>query len=381
VPSKIKAWQLGLTFGVLGAAASLVPASIPQVAQTLDVDQSSLLIAVPLMFAGLFLGVALTPVLVRLVSPTQLAKVGFTLLAATLALLPLSTNATVFSALALVLGLGFGTLEVIATSEARKLREDTSQKLTNLNAVFALSALTAPLLLLLSMLVFGEAIIFFVVAASSLVLAARYQSNLEKLTGPKLSNKRLSPSVIFLMLAALAFVGAESVMSGWSASAVNQLTSLDANSAAIGSSAFWGLLALGRLVSARLSPEIISNRLALIVWPMTAATALLGAAVAWPYLSAFGVLVAFSVAAFAAGPCYALIIGQALDASQQEDSVSLTSTIVLLGAAGGFILPALVQLQPEVRHATTLAGIGFLLTVLFAVASTRKTTMQMEVSV
>lgn len=379
MPNKLKARQLGLTFGVLGAAASLVPASIPQVAQTLGLDQGSLLVAVPLMFAGLFLGVALTPVLVRLVSPTQLARVGFTLLAVTLALLPLSTSAIAFSALALILGLGFGTLEVIATSEARKLKEDTSQKLTNLNAVFALSALTAPLLLLVSMLVVGTAIIFFVVAAVALGLTAVYQSNLEKLTGPKLAQKQHSSNVIFLMVAALAFVGAESVMAGWSASAVNQLTELDANSAAIGSSAFWGLLALGRLVSGRLSPEVISNRAALIVWPTAAALALLGAAVMWPYLSGFGLLVAFSIAALAAGPCYALIIGQALDATDLEDSVTVTSTIVLVGAAGGFMLPALVQIQPEVRNATLVAGIGFLLTTLFAVASTRKSTMQMEV--
>lgn len=374
-----QARRLGLSFALLGAAASLLPAFIPQAAVNLGLPVTQLLNAVPVMFGGLFVGVALSPVAIRFLDATAIARFGFVLLASSLIAIPLVESPVWFISFAFLLGLGFGILEVIATSEAKKLRTDTSQKLANLNAIFAIAALVSPLTLLLSTSLLGAPLPFFLVAILSLGVLPSYRSGLAKVHSPRLISKKPGFSTVVLMAAAISFVGAESVLSGWSATLVSELTTVNESSAALGSSAFWALLATGRIISARLSPALISNHAALAMWSALAGTALLGAWAFWPALGAGAVLAAFGLAALAAGPCYSLIIGQALDASEQQDAIGVTSTIVMLGAAGGFLLPAAVMLNPVIQNAAAVAGLGFLLTLVFALlASKRETSIEVE---
>jgi hypothetical protein len=379
VTDNTQARRLSLSFALLGAAASLLPAFIPQAAVNLGLPVTQLLNAVPVMFGGLFIGVALSPVAIRFLAATSIARFGFVLLASSLIAIPLVQSSAWFMSVAFLLGLGFGTLEVIATSEAKKLRTDTSQKLANLNAIFAIAALVSPLLLLLSSSLFGFPLPFFLVAILSLGLVPSYRSGIARVHSPGLITKKPGFRNILLMAAAVSFVGAESVLSGWSATLVSELTTFNESSAALGSSAFWALLATGRIISARLSPALISNHVALAMWSALAGTTLLGAWALWPVLDPGMVLAAFGLAALAAGPCYSLIIGQALDASEQQDAIGVTSTIVMLGAAGGFLLPAAVMLNPVIQNAAAVAGLGFLVTLLFAIlASKRETSIEVE---
>jgi len=73
--------QLALLFALLGAAASILPASIPAMALKFSVPTSSLLNAVPVMFAGLFLGVALAPLISNKFQEGMLIRAFATVLA------------------------------------------------------------------------------------------------------------------------------------------------------------------------------------------------------------------------------------------------------------------------------------------------------------
>lgn len=364
--------KLGLSFALLGAAASLLPAYIPQAAVNLGLPVTQLLNAVPVMFAGLFVGVALSPVAIRFLKPTAMARFGLVLLAGSLISIPLAQSSAGFIGVAFLLGLGFGILEVVATSEVKTLQADTSQKLASLTAMFAIAALVSPLTLLLFTSLFEIPLPFFLVGILSMALLPSYQSGVSKVNSPRLLAKKPAFRTLLLLAAAISFVGAESVMSGWSATLVSELTYLNESAAALGSSAFWALLATGRIISARLSPALISNQAALPIWSALAGSALIGTWLFYPLMSPALVLAAFGVAALAAGPCYSLILGQALDASEQRDAVGITSTVVMLGAAGGFLLPALVMLNPVIQNAAAVAGLGFLLTLLVAIIASLK---------
>jgi fucose permease len=85
------------------------------------------------------------------------------------------------------------------------------------------------------------------------------------------------------------------------------------------------------------------------------------------------VLGAFGLATVAAGPCYALIIGLALDAKDSGNSVALTSTLVLAGSVGGFVLPGILQRLPEIESAALIAGCGFVAALIFSLAGNVRT--------
>ena len=358
--------QLIALFALLGAAASALPASIPSFAEAIAVSVTELLNAVPLMFAGLFLGVSVAPLLAQRLREQRLIQ-GFAVVLATgILLVGLSQTVTVFLVSAIVLGVGFGALEVLGTAAAKRLQSDTASRLTRLNAVFAISAFGTPALLALASSIDQSAWVLYLLFAAALTFAFRFRSE----TGPVVREaraKKPTAALFVFMGAAILFVGGETVISGWSAVIASELGGFDAGLAALGGSSFWGLLAVGRILSVALTPRILTPASALPVWLLIATGSLLVAFISWDFVSAIGALMAFALATVAIGPCYALIIGMALDTQEAIGAVAYTSSLVLAGSLGGFVLPAILQLSPSVQNAALTASLGFAGALIFSV--------------
>ena len=356
--------QLAVLFALLGSAASALPASIPALALEFEVSASSLVGAVPVMFAGLFFSVGLAPLASAKFSDIALVR-GFSLVLATgLFLLAISPQASMFISAGFALGLGFGALEVLGTAASKRLSTDTASRLTRLNAIFAISAFLTPILFVVLSASLSPKLLFFLLFITALIFAVGYQSEHPATTqGRKLI--RPNKTIAAFLLATVFYVGAETVIASWSAVLASELGGLDAQLAAIGGSSFWGLLALGRLTSVALTPKFLEPKFALALWLALAGISLMVAWVSWDVVSQAGILVAFGLAAIAAGPCYALIIGLALDSQNGAHAVALTSTLVLAGAAGGFALPGILQGFASIQSALVMAGAGFLAALIF----------------
>jgi len=361
--------QLALLFALLGSAASVLPASIPTMALEFSVPTSSLLSAVPLMFAGLFFGVALAPLISNKFQEGILIRAFSIVLAIGLFLLGTGQSTELFLMAALVMGVGFGALEVLGTAASKSLQPATASKLTKLNAIFALSAFITPVVYALAATAFSSKTVFYLLFVIAIIFATTYRGS-DRAQEQKGVIARPNRTITGFMLAAIFYVGAESIIAGWSSVLVSELGGLEAQMAAIGGSLFWGLLALGRLISVSLTPRVLPPRLALLIWLALASASLLTAWVSWEVVSPVGALAAFGLATVAAGPCYALIIGLALDAKDSASPVALTSALVLAGSVGGFVLPGILQVFPEIRFAALIAGIGFGAALIFSLAGT-----------
>ena len=361
--------QLAVLFALLGSAASALPASIPALALEFEVSASSLVGAVPVMFAGLFFSVGLAPLASAKFSDIALVR-GFSLVLATgLFLLAVSPQASMFISAGFALGLGFGALEVLGTAASKRLSTDTASRLTRLNAIFAISAFLTPILFVVLSASLSPKLLFFLLFITALIFAVGYQSEYPATTqGRKLI--RPNKTIAAFLLATSFYVGAETVIASWSAVLASELGGLDAQLAAIGGSSFWGLLALGRLTSVALTTKFLEPKFALALWLALAGISLMVAWVSWDVVSQAGILVAFGLAAIAAGPCYALIIGLALDSQTGAHAVALTSTLVLAGAAGGFALPGILQGFASIQSALVMAGAGFLAALIFTLLGT-----------
>lgn len=342
--------RLLLIFGAMGASAALVPAMLPLAASRLGILDFSLLSAVPLMFGGLFTGVLLAPILslwLRLQLMIQFATVA---LSAGLFGLFFASSAQLFLIASAVLGLGFGVLEVSITAAFKAAGNAGAKQLTKLNLLFAASAMTAPVLLYAESSLLGSNLVLALVAAVALVLILGLGTIQASPGRARLgSSVRLWP----LLLAAIFYVGAESILAGWSSTFVAELIMLDPAQAALGASGFWALIALGRWLSLLVTPRFISARFAPSFWSLLGAIALFTATLL-PLTS--WTLGLFALATVAAGPIYALLISLVLERTAADAASVTTALVILLGAAGGFLLPAAVQLDPGITQAALVAG-------------------------
>jgi fucose permease len=358
--------QLVLIFIAMGVSASLLPAAIPSFSAAIQVAPSALISAVPAMFGGLLFSVAITPLAMSKLSEGLLTRLALGLISLGLVVAGLAQEPDVFILGAVLVGLGFGVAEVIGTSSAEKLASDTSSKLTQLNAAFALAALATPISFVVLGAVLGPRPAFLIMAILVFLFAV-FNFGDSKLQQSKKTKVRFDLGVLLFAVAALCYVGSETLIAGWSSLLVNQIGGLQAEFAGIGGSAFWALFALGRVLSAFLTPKRLPVRSALVLWPAISSVCLLSAAFGWQADSSIPVLGAFAVATVAAGPCYALIIGHALDMHKAGNATALTSVLILSGSAGGFLFPLFAQAIGGYQIVAVLSGSGFLAALVLVV--------------
>ncbi len=331
-----------------GAVSSRIPATLPAMAQLLGADPASLARAVPALFTGLFLGVALAPTATRRAGPTRAAASGAGVQAVALGLASLAWSEVAVVLAAATAGVRFGLAESSGITLAR-LRGDstanagTSRSLVALTA--AAAAATAPLLIeaggttAVRPVLAGTALLHLL-AALVLATATTAPPQVPVPTRPA----GHAPRKGWLAAAVFCYVGSETVIAGWSALLPQDVLALSPSTAATGTSAFWVLLLLGRLAGSTAITSGARPRTALAACQLGASVALAGGAATAPVSTGVS-LVLLAVAIALMGPCYGLLLGTGLDAVPDDQAGHLSARLITLGALGGAVCSGLVSLS------------------------------------
>ena len=328
-------------FAGLGVTAAFVPAMLPAAERAIGADLSS---AVPALFAGLLVGVLLSgPLLVRRPPRTAL-MLGSALQAAALVAVALAGTATVFIAAAAVAGFGFGLVEASGSVAAKSLAVGSATGLLSaLLGTVAVCAAVTPLLVAAGS---GMRPLLGLLAVVPLLTVAMLAGSRPASTSAEPPAHLDARGLLTLLPFAIAlplYVGVETVLSGWSAVIPERILAIDPALAALGTSAFWTLMALGRFGAAalrRMSVRplvILASATGGAAVLMAAAGLLVGSAPAWA-------LVALAAVVVLLAPSYGLILGIALDRLDPARSAAVTGALVACGAVGGTFVPTLILL-------------------------------------
>jgi fucose permease len=357
-------------FAGLGVTAALVPAILPSAARAIGADLSA---AVPALFAGLLAGVLVSGPLLTRRPPQTALLLGSALQAAAVIAVAVAGTPALFIAAATVAGLGFGLVEAAGSVAAKSLAVGSATGLLSaLLGTVAVSAAVTPLLVALGSDMRPALGILAVVPLVTVVMLAGSAPAPAREDVPAhrdvLGLLVLLPFAVALPL----YVGVETVLSGWSAVIPERILTIDPGTAALGTSAFWGLMALGRFGAAglrRLSVApvaILASATSTAAVLMAAAGMLVGPAPAWA-------LVALAAVVVLLAPSYGLILGLALDRLDPARSAAVTGALVACGAVGGTFVPTLILLiGRDPASSTTFfvsAGLCALVPVLMLVAS------------
>ncbi|MEU4014532.1 MFS transporter [Microbacterium sp. NPDC028030] len=336
-------------FAGLGVTAALVPAVLPAAERSIDADLSS---AVPALFAGLLIGViASGPLLMR--RPPQIALIlGGALQAAAIVGVALAATPAVFIAAAVVAGFGFGLVEASGSVAAKSVAVGSATGLLSaLLGTVAVCAAVTPLVVALGSGVRPALGILAVVPLVSVAVFSVAMFSHPTPSDPtptaaytEAPSRRDTRGLLVLLPFAVAlplYVGVETVLSGWSAVIPGRILAIDPGVAALGTSAFWSLMALGRFGAATLRrlavppTRILATATCAAAVLMAAAGLLVDRAPVWA-------LVALAAVVVLLAPSYGLILGLALDRLDPARSAAATGALVACGAVGGAAIPALI---------------------------------------
>ncbi len=341
---------LGLAF--LGWAGLLVPSLIrsiePAFAQT-DAGIGVFFFVNAVASVGGSIGGGL---LTERIGRRPVLTVAVTLMAIGLAGLAVVPTWTLFLLAAVPLGLGFGAIDGGMNGLVLDLYpEGRGRALNLLHLSFSLGALASPLFvgrLVDAGMAWQTVILGSALAAVPLAVAfavVRLPSGRhEHAPGASAVRTGLALPLILLAVAIACYVGSEIGVSNW------LVRYLEAASLTLATSAlalFWGCLALGRLVSARLGDRFDHAWFAAA--SAIAAAAALVAAVAVPSLPVSIVL--FGVVGFAFGPVYPLIVAVAGDRYPGR-SAAVTGFLSGTAVIGAIIYP------PVMGFVSVGAGLG-----------------------
>jgi fucose permease len=369
-------------FCSLGIVSATIPASIPASAVRLGVGAEKLLPAVSFLFLGLLIGVLVTVV------PRSAARVfllvGLLLEAAGLAFVAAAPTVPVFFLGSGLAGVGFGLAEASATSLTRlHSAERTPGRLAVLNGATAVAAAVTPLVLAASASVSAQALtvaaLGTVPVAGAVVTVSMWsrwpaptRAPRADAAVPRNRSATASRGLILAGAALFLFVGAETVLAGWSSVLPQALFQLSPEAAALGTTVFWLLMAAGRFLCAAILRRGIRAELYLSVVVIAAALLVTVAAFA-PGVVA-GVLTGLVVVLVAPG--YALLLGRALVGVTAHAAGRVTGWLLALGAAGGTVISYGVAVMAGTAPVAVLCSIGVVLAGCGAlsVIATRRTT-------
>ncbi|WP_136057450.1 hypothetical protein [Microbacterium sp. K24] len=327
-------------FASLGVTAAFVPAALPSAERMLSAELSA---AVPALFAGLLVGVLLSgPLLVRRPARTTLI-LGSALQAISLVAGVWAGHPTVFLAAAALAGLGFGLVEAAGSVAAKTAATGSATGLLSalLGTVAVCAALT-PLAVAAGSEALPVLSILAVVPLVTIVLLAGGEEPSPS-DAPTRRDLRGLAALLPFAVALPLYVGVETVLSGWSAVIPERALALDPAAAALGTSAFWALMALGRFGAAALRTASVSPVAILAVGTFGAAC-LMAVAGTLVDRAPEGALLALAASVVLLAPSYGLIVGLALDRLDAARSAAVTGALVACGAVGGTFVPTLVLL-------------------------------------
>ena len=329
-------------FAGLGVTAAFVPAALPSAERMLSAELSA---AVPALFAGLLVGVLLSgPLLVR--RPARVTLIlGSALQAVALVAAAWAGDPVLFIAAAALAGLGFGLVEAAGSVAAKAAATGSATGLLSaLMGTVAVCAALTPLAVAAGAAAMPVLSILAVVPLGTIVLlAGGHEPSASASEAPARREVRALLPLLPFAIALPLYVGVETVLSGWSAVIPARALTLDPAAAALGTSAFWALMAVGRFGAAGLRRRAVSPSAILAVGTIGAACLMTAAGLLVNDAPA-GALVALAASVVLLAPSYGLILGLALDRLDAARSAAATGTLVACGAVGGTFVPSLVLL-------------------------------------
>jgi fucose permease len=327
-----------LAFAGLGATASVIPASLPALAQVLEVGTAQLAVAVPALFTGLFLGVALSPAVTRRRGPGP-AAFGAGVQSLSLALLAGAPNTAIAVLAATAAGIGFGLTEAGGAALAKVAsRDGASRSLLPLTAATATAAAATPLLLLaggtaaVRPTLVAVAVVHLLAAAVLALTAGTARTTRASL--PPAPQPGRAPGPPWLAAALFCYVGGETVLAGWSAVIPREVLALSPTTSAAGTSLFWVMLLAGRVVGTAALARGSLPHTVLVLCQVGAALTLAGSA-ATAGTHPVATVVLLCTAAGLMGPCYALLLGIGLETVPAAAVPRRSATLITVGALGG----------------------------------------------
>ncbi|WP_226530954.1 MFS transporter [Microbacterium paraoxydans] len=362
-------------FASLGVTAAFVPAVLPSTERALATDLSA---AVPALFAGLLFGVLLSGPLLTRRSTHVTLMLGSALQAAAIVAASVADAPAVFIAAASVAGFGFGLVEASGSVAAKSVATGSATGLLNaLLGTVAVCAAVTPLLVAVGSGMRPMLGILAIVPLLTLAMLVGSTAPTSPATAPAHRDVRgllvLLPFAVALPL----YVGVETVLSGWSAVIPARILAVDPGLAALGTSAFWTLMAIGRFSAAGLRHLSVSPIVILV--SATSGAAVLMATAGLLVGSAPGAaLIALAAVVVLLAPSYGVILGLALDRLDPARSAAVTGALVACGAVGGTFVPTVVLLigRDPASNATFLvsAALCALVPVLMLIASRQRQT-------
>jgi hypothetical protein len=337
--------SLIFAFASMGITSSAIPASLPTISTRIGTDPVNLLPGISVLFGGLFVGVLVTSAAHR-VAPHILFAIGAGMQFAGMVILAAAADPTNFFVACAIAGCGFGFAEPSGSVLARRLAtENTPAFLTGLTGTVALSASICPIVIGIPTpiaLLPAELVALACVHLVSGLLVIRAwrgagtRFTVEELPRPVTGN--LLVGVLAVAGALFLFVGVETMFSGWSSVLPLELLGLNQRTAAFGTSAFWVLMAIGRLAALALLRGRLRPRPYLIVALLAGAVTLTFAA-SLAATSPVSALILAGLATVFLAPGYSLIIGIALAHVNDRAARRLTGLLVAIGSAGGSAIP------------------------------------------
>lgn len=328
-------------FAGLGVTAAFLPAILPSVERAMAADLS---VAVPALFAGLLVGVLVSGPLLMHRPPRSALMLGSALQAAAIVVVALAGTPAMFITAAAVAGFGFGLVEASGSVAAKSAAVGSATGLLSaLLGTVAVSAAVTPLLVAAGSDIRPVLGVLALVPLLTVVMLAGPPTALARSERPAHRDARGLLALLPFAVALPLYVGVETVLSGWSAVIPARTLALDPGAAALGTSAFWALMAIGRFGAATLRRLAVSPVVILVAATSTAAVlmAVTGALVG---SAPGGALVALAVVVVLLAPSYGLILGLALDRLDPARSAAVTGALVACGAVGGTFVPTAILL-------------------------------------
>ena len=328
-------------FAGLGVTAAFVPAILPSAERAMTADLSA---AVPALFAGLLVGVLASGPLLTRQPPRTALMLGSALQAAAVVVVALSETPAVFIVAAAITGVGFGLVEASGSVAAKSLATGSATGLLSaLLGTVAVCAAVTPLLVAVGSPARALLGILAIVPLLTVAILAGAAAPSARAEVPAQRDVRgllvLLPFAVALPL----YVGVETVLSGWSAVIPERILAVDPGLAALGTSAFWTLMAIGRFGAAGLRRLSVSP-IVILVGATSVAALLMAAAGMLVDSAPVGALVALAAVVVLLAPSYGLILGLALDRLDPARSAAVTGALVACGAVGGTFVPTLILL-------------------------------------
>ncbi|MFJ6532886.1 MFS transporter [Microbacterium sp. NPDC091662] len=328
-------------FAGLGVTAAFVPAVLPAAERAMRADLSA---AVPALFAGLLVGVLMSGPLLMRQPPRTALVLGSALQAAAIIAVALAGTPAVFLSAAVVAGVGFGLVEASGSVAAKSVATGSATGLLSaLLGTVAVCAAVTPLIVAAGS---GARPVLGILAIVPLFTIAMLTGSVSSDARTEAPARRDVRGLLVLLPFAVAlplYVGVETVLSGWSAVIPERILEVDPGLAALGTSAFWALMAVGRFGAAALRRLAVSPT-AILASATSAAAILMATAGLLVGPAPVGALVALAAVVVLLAPSYGLILGLALDHLDPARSAAVTGTLVACGAVGGTFVPALVLL-------------------------------------